>query len=202
MDSLDYWRLCDEVSVVQAALLILGVDPSERGYFIEKENPQKRPTGYDAVRAALANAIRGNRLPARINRLPARIKDQLGNVGIDWYQTTILVEDLQSWLRARGVTTGFFFPKPEEGPDYLSSSHDYFSPKLAAAIKAWVAVTSDPALRRGKTVKQALIVWLRQHANDFGLTKEDGNPNEQGIEEVAKIANWDMKGGAPKTPGV
>jgi len=45
------------------------------------------------------------------------------------------------------------------------------------------------------------IVWLRQHANEFGLTKEDGNPNEQGIEEVAKIANWDTKGGAPKTPG-
>src|SRR5262249_8679108 len=43
--------------------------------------------------------------------------------------------------------------------------------------------------------------WLRQHANEFGLTKEDGNPNEQGIEDAAKIANWDTKGGAPKTPG-
>jgi hypothetical protein len=41
---------------------------------------------------------------------------------------------------------------------------------------------------------------LAAHANEFGLTKEDGNPNEQGIEEVAKIANWDTKGGAPKTP--
>jgi hypothetical protein len=29
------------------------------------------------------------------------------------------------------------------------------------------------------------------------LTKEDGN-NEQAIEEIAKIANWDMKGGAPR----
>jgi hypothetical protein len=46
-----------------------------------------------------------------------------------------------------------------------------------------------------------LNVLLRQHANKFGLTKDDGNPNEQGIEEVAKIANWDTKGGAPKTPG-
>ena len=51
-----------------------------------------------------------------------------------------------------------------------------------------------------KTVKQALVIWLRQNANRFGLTKEDGNPNEQGIEEVAKIANWDATGGAPKTP--
>ena len=28
MDALDYWRLCDELSVVQAALLIVDEDPS------------------------------------------------------------------------------------------------------------------------------------------------------------------------------
>jgi hypothetical protein len=72
---------------------------------------------------------------------------------------------------------------------------------LAATIEAWKAVTADEELRRGKSVKQALAVWLRQHANEFGLTKDDGNPNEQGIEEIAKIANWDIRGGAPKTPG-
>jgi hypothetical protein len=196
MDELDHWRLCDEVSVVQAALLIVGEDPSERQGYIEKEQPKNKPSGYDAVRAALANAIKGNRLPANISH----VDDQFGNGGIDWYQTTVLVEDLRTWLKSRGVTTGFFFRIAEDGPDYLSSSHDHFSPKLAAAIKAWLAITSDPELRRGKTVKQAIIVWLRQHANEFGLTKEDGNPNEQGIEEVAKIANWDTKGGAPKTP--
>ena len=32
------------------------------------------------------------------------------------------------------------------------------------------------------------------------LTKEDGNPNEQGIQEVAKIANWDPKGERPRRP--
>jgi hypothetical protein len=37
--------------------------------------------------------------------------------------------------------------------------------------------------------------------DEFGLTKEDGSPNEQGIDDVAKIANWDTRGGAPKTPG-
>ena len=111
-----------------------------------------------------------------------------------------MLEDLRTWLKSRGIKTGFFFPSPEEAPDYLSVFHDHYSPKLAAAIEAWKAVSGDPDLRVGTTVKQALIVWLRQHANDFGLTKEDGNPNEQGIEDVAKIANWDTKGGAPKTP--
>jgi hypothetical protein len=61
MDELDYWRLCDEVSVVQAALLIVGEDPSKRQDYIENEPSKNRPRGYDAVRAALVNAIRGNR---------------------------------------------------------------------------------------------------------------------------------------------
>jgi hypothetical protein len=112
-----------------------------------------------------------------------------------------MVEDLRTWLRLRGINTGFFFPSPEAEPDYLSASHPNYSAKLAAAIEAWKAVSANAELRRGKSVKQALIVWLRQHANEFGLTKDDGNPNEQGIEDVAKIANWDTKGGAPKTPG-
>jgi hypothetical protein len=29
IESMDYWRLCDELSVVQAALLVIGEDPSK-----------------------------------------------------------------------------------------------------------------------------------------------------------------------------
>jgi hypothetical protein len=53
---------------------------------------------------------------------------------------------------------------------------------------------------RGTAAKQAMIRWLRRNADKFRLTNDDGNPNKQGFEEVAKIANWDGKGGAPKTP--
>ena len=99
----------------------------------------------------------------------------------------------------RGFRTGFFFPSSL--PDYLDQENEHYSPKLAASISVWEAVTSDPALMRGTSAKQAMMKWLRRNADKFGLTKEDGNPNEQGIEEIAKIANWDAKGGAPKTPG-
>jgi hypothetical protein len=34
MDALDYWRLCDALSVVQAALLIVDGDPSEAQSYI------------------------------------------------------------------------------------------------------------------------------------------------------------------------
>ncbi|MND07504.1 hypothetical protein D3C83_295210 [compost metagenome] len=52
----------------------------------------------------------------------------------------------------------------------------------------------------GKSPKQALEKWLREHALEFGLTTEDGSPNGTGIEEAAKVANWQPGGGAPKTP--
>jgi hypothetical protein len=112
---------------------------------------------------------------------------------------------LKIWLKSKGFVEGLFFPMSEDGPnadlDCLRSDHPNYSSKLAAAIRAWNAISADPERRRGKSTKQALETWLLENAGKFGLTKEDGNPNKQGIEEVAKIANWDTKGGAPKTPG-
>jgi hypothetical protein len=199
MEALDFWRLCDELTVVQAALLIVGEDPAGLQEHVDQKHPSERPQGYDAARAALVNSIIGNRLPARIVEFYYEPGHPPGES--NWAKTTVAVDDIRAWLRSRGIKTGFFFPEPEADPDYLSQSHPNYSTKLAAAIGAWKAVSADADLRRGKSVKQALAVWLRQHANDFGLTKEDGNPNEQGIEDIAKIANWDTRGGAPKTPG-
>jgi hypothetical protein len=197
MEGLDYWRLCDSLSVVQAALLILNEDPSGPQFSVENRSASSQPEGYTAVSTALKHAISSGKLPATIASFENGNQEQ----EISWHATVVAVEDLRVWLKSRGVKSGFFFPGAPDGPDYLNEFHDNYSQKLAAAIAAWEAVTSDPELRKGRTVKQALDKWLRQHANEFGLTKDDGNPNEQGIEEIAKIANWDTKGGAPKTPG-
>ena len=83
---------------------------------------------------------------------------------------------------------------------FLNKQSPCYAPKLAAAIEAWKAVSENPDAKSGKSVKQAITKWLRINASRFGLHKEDGSPNEQGIEEIAKISNWETKGGAPKTP--
>ncbi len=82
-------------------------------------------------------------------------------------------------------------------PSYLDSSRAEYAPKLAAAIAAWEAVALE-ALPRNMTPKQAIIAWLEKNAFKYGLQKEDGSPNKQGIEEVAKVANWKPQG-PPKT---
>ena len=88
-----------------------------------------------------------------------------------------------------------------DAPDYLNPKLPKgYAPKLAAAVNAWLAVQAMPDTK-GKSVKEALKKWLRENAATYGLTDDDGKANETGIDEVSKVANWEPKGGAPKTPG-
>lgn len=206
MDSMDYWRLCDELTVVQAALLIVGEDPSSCQEYIDGWTPYDRPGGYDAAIAALRHAIEGNRLTATTryivdDRFDPTAEEYFEQVTDrpDWHRTTVSVDDLKHWLRQRGIRDGFFFPTGSDKPDYLDPEHPRYAPKLAAAVRAWLAV-EDPDMTRGKSAKQALAKWLREHAADFRLSDEEGKPNETGIEACARVANWQDKGGAPKTP--
>ena len=79
--------------------------------------------------------------------------------------------------------------------DFLEPLNPRYAPKLAAAVRAWQAVTDAGK----KSPKQALDKWLREHAAEYGLTNEEGKPIETAIEECSKVANWNQMGGAPKT---
>lgn len=195
-DDLDYWRLCDELSIWEAALLVAGHSPGEFPY-VEKRQPHERPKGYEGAKSAITNALRGGRIKGTIEpEYRSDIKFNLealpDTVSIS---SRVDVESLKAWLVSRGCRRGFFFPEKLDAPDYLDPGHPRFAPKLAAAVRAWEAVT-DPGKR---PPKQALLKWLREHAIVFGLTDEDGKPVDNAIDEAAKVANWQPGGGAPKT---
>lgn len=198
---LNFWRLCDEMSVVQAALLIVGRNPGGTDGYAEGWQMHERPAGYEAAKVAISNALRRDLIKGR--QTPHFDFDNNGNRcgyiedSIDLAESRVEVESLKSWLVSRGIKTGFFFPVATDAPDYLDRHHPRYAPKLAAAVRAWLAV-DDP---KGKHPKQALSKWLREHSADFGLSDDEGKPNEQGIDECAKVANWQPGGGAPKTPG-
>jgi len=224
-----FWGLVDPLTVRQAAALIAGVDPNsvdDSGeWFKDSETGLTDGDGIAWVKTALAaleNAVNAGKLKATIRR-NARMQawDEWPNHGealrefgdddgrirdgsepaviyceaLDWGKTTVEVVDLRAWLESNGIRTGFFFPTAADTPDYLDPKNLRYAPKLAASVRAWLAVTDT-----GKTSpKRALAKWLREHAAEFGLSDDEGKPNETGIEEVAKVANWQLGGGAPKT---
>lgn len=208
MEAMDYWRLCDQLTVVQAALLVVGEDPSGNLANCENWSLGDRPQGYEAAKSAISHALKtgvikgsrvGNKLPDPWYDADGNLRDRFDD-GVDPSTSVVEVVSLRQWLVSRGFTSGFFFPAVPEAPSYLNSQGENYAPKLAAAIAVWEAVGFQPESTKGRSVKSAMQKWLREHAGQYGLTKDDGNPNEQGIEEVAKIANWDPRGGAPKTP--
>lgn len=235
---LDSWRLCDEVSVNQAALLICNVSPSSPdGLYWRERQAHERPVGFDAARTALTSAVLAGRLKAKLRFAawylefdskrrdgefilqlatprqfdPAAVAEQIDHDSVDktmnysvserpdWDDTMVLVEDLRHWLVSRGFSTGFFFApgSAREIPGYLDPTHERFAPKLAAAVRAWEAVTFA-----GKSSpKMALQKWLREKAAELGLTDAKGRPLETPIDEISKVANWKSEGGAPKSGG-
>jgi hypothetical protein len=201
MDGLDYWRVCDELSVVQAALLMLEIDPAdETGSYCEQQDVHNRPTGYEALKMGISNALRRGLIEGKL--IPIFEYDMNNNQGrpfdesVDVKESRVDVASLKNWLLSRGIKSGFFFFNQTDAPDYLDRKNPRFAPKLAAAVQAWQAVT-DPG---HKSPKQALDKWLRENAAALGLANEDGNPIEQAIEDCSKVANWNTSGGAPKTP--
>jgi hypothetical protein len=82
---------------------------------------------------------------------------------------------------------------------YVDAENPHYSKKLAAAVSAWRALSlgQDKATKRHP--KTLAIEWLKANAQAFGLVKIDGQLNEQGIEDIAKVVNWKPEGGAPKS---
>ncbi len=210
----DYWRLCDDVTVVQAALLVLDIEPEgvqERVFdTITFQDPVK-PEGFDTVLAALKNALITAKIkPTHTAKIKQRVQteDDVGAMAwmevesddFDFQKTTISVTDLKHWLIGKGMKGKFFFPDGEEHKAaYLDPAHPCYAPKLAAAVRAWMVVSQDISLLKGKTPKKVIEGWLGKNATAFDLVKKDGTLNKQAVEEISKIVNWKPEGGAPRS---
>jgi hypothetical protein len=218
MTDIGFWGLSEHLSVVDAALLIAGIDPSEVREYVLEEREMNRPDGFTGVFESLKTAIQNGSLEATI-RCDVNYecgsfytecditefisKDEKRHTVIvkeipNWRETTIPVDILKAWLNNRGVNSGFFFPQNNESkPGYIDSTAPYYSPKLHAAIRAWEAVSASPDYANNKkTPKQNIIHWLKANAEELDLLNEDNTLKVTPIEtEIAPVANW-QPGGA------
>ncbi len=66
LSSIDYWRLCDELNVIQAALLVVGEDPSTSHTYVENWAIECRPNGYEAAKTALSQGLRKGKIVGKL----------------------------------------------------------------------------------------------------------------------------------------
>lgn len=191
MDRINNWKLADELNVFQIALLIAEYDPGE----FENDGYDRWPK---EVRSHIAPYLHAIKNAARREKFEFyAVRD---DYDIDWYNSLVNIESFCTWLKSRNFVDGFFVANRDDVDRLSDKDGEFYAPKLAAAVRAWNEVTSQPELTNGKTPKKALEIWLRKHANEYGLTGKDGNPNTLGIEEICKVANWKPSGGASPTP--
>ena len=196
MDRIDRWKLADELNVYQIVLLITDHDPSDfdgNQYDMWPEHIKKDTSAY---LTAIKNAATKHKFEFTEVRYGGYGDDEQ----TDWYRSLINIDGLCDWMRHRNFKGGYFFSGQGDSAPLSNKIGTFYAPKLAAAVRAWNEVTSSPEALNGKTPKKALEIWLRKHANEYGLTNKDGNPNELGIEEICKVANWKPSGGASPTP--
>ncbi|GLQ25778.1 hypothetical protein [Sulfitobacter pacificus] len=253
LSSLDLWRLSESLSVVDAAILIAGFDPSQ--HYNDNDGDRVKLTwqheGFEPAFNALRGAIKTNKLRANLahamrGRQSFQHGDYFGDVDLgddehkvsfdmliarnetvgyettqysgetklnfaveniinetgfciwkepNWNETTIDVNDLRNWLIERGVYPSFFFPSGNRD-SFSNPKNPRYSAKLACAVGAWEAVEKPS---RGKSVKKTIQDWVQSNGVSFGLG-EDGVVSPTAAEEIAKIANWNPKGGANPTP--
>jgi hypothetical protein len=171
MESLDFWRLCDELTIVQAALLIVGEDPTDKQDSIERKVNESKPEGYEALKTALMRAALSDKIISKKS-----FYETFDNIPyLNCTETTLDVISLKAWLREKGFLPKFFFPDFETTSDeFLDPKNPNYAPKLAAAVNAWLTISKNPALAKGKTVKQSLMKWLRENSKEYGFNNEEG----------------------------
>ena len=211
----EHWRLCDELTIKQATMLMIGFDPASKESECDGWYAHERPAGYEAVKQALSAALRKGAIAGTNFTLDEHdfngnpVGEIPGTTNID--ASIVERDSLVQWLRSREVNTGFFFPQADRAsgePDYLNPKHPRYSFRLAAAVRVWQAMEEEN-LRRGKGPIPAMEDWLSSRYKELGLVHrqsnqksgyEKGDRNGGAISQVAKIANWNPDGGTPETP--
>ncbi|WP_074381554.1 hypothetical protein [Bartonella doshiae] len=216
-DGLEFWRLFDKLTLPQAAFLIIGLNPGKYEVVdkLYPENSTVRCRNNDVLTLSAATQFRtvynGMLTAGKNNQLKVEWAYDFCD-GIYGHDSSVNVEDLKRWLSSFGLRPAFFFPQvdsheiseadshksKEQKYAFQDPKHPRYTPKLAAVVAAWEAMDT---VEQSKNAKHTLKKWLEQNAAQYKLLNQSGKLKKDVIEQLASVANWQPKGGAPKTKG-
>lgn len=196
------WKLCDELTVLQAMYLLYGDEPCDPEWLDRQRFDYVSNTpveGWYATITAIKGALKSKAIEGEIVLYSGTDNMVLGADLIDETRSTLKVASFKLWLQHKGIASDFFDTTTESIQlAFLDPEHPRYSAKLAAIINALKNIHDDDL--KGTTPKKALISHLRANATHYGLVNSDGSLNSKGITQCAVVANWEPEGGAPKTP--
>ena len=170
------------LTIGKAANLIASYKPELRGY------RSLLPDAVLALKNALAQAIRSGDLSSPLVIV-------LGNYGPTTVDSSRIPRSLEisdnSMVEIADVIR---WCDKNHFPHGLSGDHekDSLPAELCAAIDAFDALRSNPALTNKRTPKSAVKQWLKERRPEL---------SENARERIATVVNWQPQGGAPKTLG-
>lgn len=188
-DSVDIWRLCEDLSIFQAVMLSLGYDPSAiSSHNIQSIPYEKYPQDYDALKRLILSAIDKGMVEGKI----IYESDFNGNEYLCLDESQVNILSLIAYYKKIKYSDKYFNLSSINNKLYADKSSAFYSAKLHAAMDVWEAISQDSELRKNKSPKQAIIQWLNDNRENYDLSNT-------AINEIAKIVNWQSEGGAPKT---
>ena len=194
-ESQTYWSAWGHAEILtlrEAACLLAGIDPVKYRY-----SNIIMPTQAEGLASALEQAIKvGTLKPFAAfvwdengDREPIQPHEIVPHAAIS-DRSTVLVEELAIWCDKKSIY--HCWRRRQETPQLDRCDPSIYPPELQAAIEAFEAVSNDPQLTAGRSVKGALTDWLKSNKPDL---------SNGACERIAIVANWQPTGGAPKTPG-
>jgi hypothetical protein len=107
-----WWRLAHTLSVVDASLLALGLEPLLHSSNVERFQEDYQPLGYRALKLSILHAL------SRVD-LPGQLIEWDGSISFDYPFESTVCDPAQSyvhqgplftWLKSKGCSTGLLVP--------------------------------------------------------------------------------------------
>lgn len=204
------WRMCEFFSFNDAMNLIFDYEPDS--YYFSSYNERNLQEEFIPVYRKIKNDIINFSMPIYCDN----------NIIIDCYETaaksleltqdkyqyedwwmkcSMRFHDIKKWLEDNNITSKFFSTEfkltTSEITELLNVHNEFYSRKLAAAVKAWLYFNEN-GINNKKSPKDNIQEWIRKNAEELDLI-DGGNttPSKQTVEDISKVVNWNTEGGAP-----
>ncbi|WP_370200815.1 hypothetical protein [Roseibium sp.] len=131
-----FWPLAETVNLVQATLIIIGIEPQSLEHKVESMDPSERPKDYIAVRNAIVSALEENVLEGTLEKKDYSSEPRTVGYTLprpdryDYSLSRVKIPSLKDWMEEKGYETEVLRLPMKKRTGFRDPENDRFSLKL------------------------------------------------------------------------